>query len=246
MRFFLPSLLALGILCHLAIAEQAPIMSGQHPQRLELPDNPMGYIEYLIYLPEGYPDSASDWPLMLFLHGAGQRGRTINHVASHGPPKRIKKEGLNLPCIVVSPQCPRKGFWSKPDQLQALDTLLNHLVKTYRVDEQRQVVTGLSMGGYGSWALAIKYPHRFAAIAPICGSGKPSQAAAIAHLPVWAFHGEEDKVVPFSGSADMVNALKAAGSKVRFTPYPGVGHDAWTVTYENPELYEWLLKHRRK
>ena len=102
------------------------------------------------------------------------------------------------------------------------------------------------MGGYGTWALALKYPHRFAAIAPICGAGNPVLARTIKHLPIWVFHGAKDKVVPIKHSQDMVDALKEVGGNVKFTIYPEAGHDSWTETYNNPELYEWFLKQSRK
>ncbi|MBN2840022.1 MAG: prolyl oligopeptidase family serine peptidase, partial [Coriobacteriia bacterium] len=115
----------------------------------------------------------------------------------------------------------------------------------HRVDEDRVYVTGLSMGGFGTWALAAAYPDRFAAIAPICGGGDPEQACRHADVPTWAFHGEQDQVVPVERTEEMVEALQACNGDVRMTLYPDLGHDSWTVTYDNPELYEWMLKQRR-
>jgi predicted peptidase len=115
----------------------------------------------------------------------------------------------------------------------------------YRVDRDRVYVTGLSMGGYGTWELAEEYPDRFAAIAPVCGAGNPDAAKKLKDLPAWVFHGERDTVVPFKRSQDMVNALKKVGGRVRFTPYSDRGHDCWTPTYANPQLYEWLMKQKR-
>jgi predicted peptidase len=124
-----------------------------------------------------------------------------------------------------------------------LNSLLDDLVSRYRIDKQRIYVTGLSLGGFGTWSLAAAYPDRFAAIAPICGGGNPEDAASIAHLPVWVFHGAKDKVVSIEKSEEMVAALKKVGSDVKFTVYPDAGHNSWTATYENPELYEWFLEH---
>ena len=127
-----------------------------------------------------------------------------------------------------------------------LDALLNEITENYNIDENRIYVTGLSMGGFGTWALAEKYPHRFAAIAPVCGGGDPAAVPTFSHLPVWVFHGAKDNVVPIDRSEAMVNELKKNGADVQFTVYPEAGHDSWTETYDNPALYEWFLKQRRK
>jgi predicted peptidase len=201
--------------------------------------------QYLLYLPMGYAESKNQWPLMLFLHGAGERGDDLEKVKIHGPPKLIAKEGREFPFVIVSPQCPEDGWWSSETQIEMLDALLNHIVHRYRIDQDRICVTGLSMGGFGTWSLAAEFPDRFAAIAPICGGGDPGDATRISHLPVWAFHGANDNLVALEKSQEMVDALKKAGGNVIFTIYPEAGHDSWTETYSNPELYTWLLKHRR-
>jgi predicted peptidase len=118
-------------------------------------------------------------------------------------------------------------------------------VEIYRVDVDRIYVTGLSMGGFGTWSLALAYPNRFAAILPICGGGEPILAHRISHLPAWVFHGAGDTVVPLRRSEEMVRALREADGNVRFTVYPDTDHDAWTPTYENPEVFQWLLEQRR-
>jgi predicted peptidase len=201
--------------------------------------------KYLIYLPKQYEGSERSWPLMLFLHGAGERGDDLEKIKIHGPPKLIAAQAREFPFVVVSPQCPEDGWWSDHARIETLDALLDHISDRYRIDPERIYVTGLSMGGYGTWALAAAYPERFAAIAPICGGGDPDAAASISHLPVWVFHGDEDKVVAVEQSQQMVDALKKAGGNVKFTVYAETGHDSWTRTYENPALYEWFLKHRR-
>jgi predicted peptidase len=196
---------------------------------------------YLLYLPEAYTvDPERRWPLMLFLHGAGERGDNLARIKVYGPPKLLESK-RDFPFVVVSPQCPARERW-RPDLLAAL---LDEIEATYRIDADRISVTGLSMGGFGAWALAIAQPQRFAAIVPICGGGKPDEVAAIKHVPAWVFHGARDKIVPLESSTMMVEALRAAGGDVRFTVYPELGHDSWTVTYANPELYTWLLEHRR-
>jgi predicted peptidase len=200
---------------------------------------------YLLFLPKGCKAGHAGekrWPLMLFLHGAGERGDNLAMVRKHGPPKRVETDP-NFPFLLVSPQCPRSAWWS-PEPLMPL---LDHLVATYPVDTDRIYVTGLSMGGFGTWALAIRQPKRFAAIVPICGGGDPSKAAAIKDVPTWVFHGGKDRVVPPNRSRQMVEAMKQAGAKdVKLTVYPDAGHDSWTKTYNNPELYTWLLKHSLK
>ena len=198
--------------------------------------------DYLLYLPEGYGEQDRAWPLVLFLHGAGERGDSLNLVAMHGPPKLVNK-GDAFPFILVSPQTPADLWWT--DGIDYLDALLREVAGRYRVDEDRVYVTGLSMGGFGTWALAAAYPNRFAALAPICGGGEPDEACRHADVPTWAFHGERDQVVPVGRTEEMVEALQACNGDVRMTLYPDLGHDSWTVTYDNPELYEWLLKQRR-
>ncbi|MFV1967422.1 MAG: prolyl oligopeptidase family serine peptidase [Pirellulaceae bacterium] len=194
---------------------------------------------YLLYLPKDY-DKQESWPLVLFLHGAGERGDDLELVTVHGPPKLIA-EGKDFPFIVVSPQCPKDRWWQHTE----LTALLDHIVKTHKVDEDRIYVTGLSMGGFGSWRLAAYTPNRFAAIAPICGGGETYWTRRFPHLPVWVFHGAKDTGVPLERSQQMVDALKNAGGKPKLTVYPEAGHNAWTETYNNPKFYEWLLEQER-
>ncbi|HPC95888.1 MAG TPA: prolyl oligopeptidase family serine peptidase [Sedimentisphaerales bacterium] len=201
-------------------------------------------IEYLLYLPEGYGETSQDWPLLLFLHGAGERGDDLDKVKVHGPPKLVA-QGKSLPFIIASPQCPNGRSWTDPAQMQTLIALLDDLVEKYQVDESRVYLTGLSMGGYGTWALGASCPERFAALVPICGGGQPRMARRLRDVPIWVFHGAKDTTVPLSQSEEMVEALKAAGGNVEFTVYPEAQHDSWTATYDNPKLYEWLLSHRK-
>lgn len=214
--------------------------AGEPQQPMKLQVQIKVELQYLLYLPQEY-EQKEDWPLLLFLHGAGERGDNLELVKVHGPPKLIA-QGKQFPFIVVSPQCPAEGWW-QPHELLAL---LDHVQARYKVDPKRVYVTGLSMGGYGTWALAGHAPQRFAAAVPICGGGTPYLARRLVGTPVWAFHGAKDTAVPVSASAEMVHALKSRGGDVRFTIYPEAGHDAWTATYENPELYEWLLAQRRQ
>lgn len=194
---------------------------------------------YLLYLPKNY-DQQEKWPLLLFLHGSGERGNDLDLVKKHGPPKLIAA-GRDFPFIVVSPQCPDNKWW-EPIELVAL---LDAVAKDYKVDSDRICVTGLSMGGFGTWRLAAYAPERLAAIAPICGGGETYWAKEFAKLPTWAFHGAKDSGVPVERSQAMIDAMKKAGGDPKLTIYPEAGHDAWTETYENPVLYEWLLAQKR-
>jgi predicted peptidase len=200
-------------------------------------------IRYLLYLPKGYGENKEQkWPLMLFLHGAGERGSNLELVKKHGPPKLIE-QGKDLPFIVVSPQCPSGRWWT--EQVDVLVALLDEVQSKYAVDPDRIYLTGLSMGGFGSWVLGCRHPERFAAIAPICGGGEWYLASRLRDVPVWAFHGARDNVVVLRESQDMVNALQRAGGNVQLTVYPEAQHDSWTETYNNPKLYEWFLSHRK-
>jgi predicted peptidase len=208
-------------------------------------------LKYLLYLPKGY-EAKSDkkWPLILFLHGAGERGTNVWKVATHGPVKHVTPE-TDFPFIVVSPQCLEGRVWSN----EPLMALLDDIMRTYPVDKSRVYLTGLSMGGYGTWSLGLEHPERFAAIAPICGGGEWVKALlgsrdnpeAFKSLPIWAFHGAKDDTVPLSESQRMVDTVKKLGVKeVKLTVYPEANHNSWTETYKNPELYQWFLQHERK
>ncbi len=239
----------------------------------------VGY-HYLVSLPTGYDAAAGKkWPVILFLHGAGERGTDPWLVAKHGPPKLIRGEMPAPPpapdtpaapaetseararreaaatmlrenFIVVSPQCPAGTWWDD----DAVLALLDEVMAKHQTDARRLYLTGLSMGGFGTWSVGLKYPERFAAIVPICGGGNSvdvrrsarEKKAAFTSLGVWAFHGAKDPTVPLEESETMVAALKKTGvTDLQLTVYPEAKHDSWTETYANPELYVWLLKHER-
>lgn len=209
----------------------------QQPQKLDRTIRVT--LDYLLYLPTDYAQKDS-WPLLLFLHGAGERGENLDQVTFHGPPKLIAA-GKDFPFIVVSPQCPKDRRW-EPFELSAL---LDEIVEKHKVDRERIYVTGLSMGGFGTWSLAAFSPDRFAALVPICGGGDPMFARRISHVAVWVFHGAKDPTVPLERSEKMVEALKRAKGNVKFTVYPEAGHDSWTDAYNDPELHKWLLQQKR-
>jgi len=221
-----------------AAEEQKAEPGKQQPQKLQRTIKVT--LDYLLYLPKDYAQKDS-WPLLLFLHGAGERGENLDRVKVHGSPKLIAA-GKDFPFIVVSPQCPTRSRGWQPHELSAL---LDEIVEKYKVDQDRIYVTGLSMGGFGTWSLAGFTPDRFAALVPICGGGDPMTARRIAHIPVWVFHGAKDTAVPLERSEKMVEALKKANGNVKFTVYPEAGHDSWTEAYNDPELYKWLLQQKR-
>jgi predicted peptidase len=218
---------------------QAAAVAGQQAKTFEKKIAVTAKLDYLLSLPADYGKSRKAWPLVLFLHGAGESGSDLAKVKAHGPPKLVETKGP-FPFILVSPQSPGRGW--NPDTLNAL---LDTLFKQYRVDKARVYLTGLSMGGYGTWSLAAAHPEKFAAIAPICGGGNPADAPKLAKLPIWVFHGAKDPTVPIKRSEEMVEAIKGAGGNPKFTVYPDAGHDSWTATYDNPEFYTWLLGHKR-
>jgi len=216
---------------------------GQHAQTFEKEITKTLSCKYLLFLPEGYGKEQKRWPLMLFLHGAGERGDDLNKVKVHGPPKIVDKQ-KDFPFIVVSPQCPEDDWWTT--KTEVLINLLDDIITRYEVDTDRIYLTGLSMGGYGSWALASEYPDRFAAVVPICGGGNRIMSRTLKDMPIWAFHGAKDSVVPVEESKAVVEAINDRGGNAKLTIYPDANHDSWTETYNNQELYEWLLKHRRR
>ena len=198
-------------------------------------------LDYLFYLPEDYKnDKEKKWPTILFLHGMGERGDDLALVKIHGIPKIVnsKKE---FQFIAISPQCPIDFVWRDEEMLIALESLLLKIIKNFRVDKSRLYVTGLSMGGRGTWAIAAYRPDLFAAAAPICGGGDPTTASRLTKLPFWVFQGALDEVHFPKESEIMIKSLKNKGGEVRYTLYPELHHDSWTITYDNSELYKWFL-----
>lgn len=196
-------------------------------------------INYLLYLPKDY-EQKDKFPLLLFLHGAGERGNDLNLVKKHGPPKLIE-QGKEFPFVVVSPQCPANKRWNTT----VLIALLDDIIEKYKIDENKIYVTGLSMGGNGTLRLAVEIADRLAAIIPICGWGDPFEICSIGSLPVWAFHGAKDNVVPLNSTQILVDRLKFCNGNAKLKIYPEAGHDSWTKTYDNPEIYEWLFSHSK-
>ncbi|GAA4430987.1 dienelactone hydrolase family protein [Bremerella cremea] len=195
-------------------------------------------MHFLLYLPKGYEEQ-EHWPLVLFLHGAGERGDDLSKVKKHGPPKLVEN-GQEFPFIMIAPQCPQGTWWITED----LVALMDHIVEIHNVDESRVYVTGLSMGGRGTWQVAGAMSDKLAAIAPICGPSQVEVVEKIVNIPTWVFHGAKDPVVKVSQSEEMVKLLKEKGGNPKLTIYPEALHDSWTETYDNEEVFKWLLSHQ--
>jgi predicted peptidase len=204
---------------------------------------------YWLYVPKR-KDTSKPAPLILFLHGSGERagGKKGPHEVGIGP--AISKQGDNFPFYVLFPQFSRSGSWiaSGADARRAM-TLLDHVIKDHPIDEKRLYLTGISMGGNGTWELAIAHPKKWAAIAPVCAyvtnhSINPDHVQAIKDLPCWCFHGEKDRPVPVTQSRKMMAALWALGAHPNYTEFPGVDHNCWDITFANPQLYQWFLGHK--
>ncbi len=197
--------------------------------------------KYVLFVPHDKGDK--EYPLILFLHGAGERAGGTKAPVDVGIGTAIKKLGeKEFDFFVLIPRCdanPRNWMANGPDAARAL-AMLDDVQKAYKIDAKRLYLTGLSMGGFGTWSLAAKYPDKWAAIVPICGGGDPKAADKIKHIPCWCFHGDQDTAVKVERSRDMIKALKAAGSQPKYTEYAGVGHNSWDRAYQTPELYAWL------
>jgi poly(3-hydroxybutyrate) depolymerase len=218
-----------------------PRAGEQIPSRtaLRLPDGSETEIRFFLYLPANY-SSKQSWPLLLFLHGSGQRGNDLEWLKRSGPPA-ILSRGHQLPMIVVSPQCAMENNWNNDELL----SLLDNLEKKFSIDPDRVFLSGYSMGGYGAWSLAAAAPERFAALVPVAGGGDTSDATKLTNVAIWDFHGAKDTTVPTSESRAMVDAVRAAGGFARLTIYADRGHSICDVTFSRSDLFDWLLQQRR-
>jgi predicted peptidase len=222
--------------------------------------------KYQVYVPASYTASKK-WPVVLFLHGAGERGADGARQTDIGLPARIR-EMKDFPAIVVMPQCAQGTWWGDPEMEAQTFAALEQTMKEFNGDPERLYLTGLSMGGYGTWAFGYKYPDRFAALVPVCGGVVASRrflvappwhplsknpedpygetASHLTKIPIWAFHGDGDPRVPVTESRQLTDAVKARGGDVRYTEYPGVAHNSWDRAYWEEELLPWLLAQRKR
>lgn len=202
----------------------------------------VGY-QYLLSLPDDFgKDPAKKWPLVVFLHGAGERGDDLRRLQKHGPPKLIAS-GKKIPAIVVSPQVPAGEVWNP----YGVKALVDSIAASHPVDADRIYLTGISMGGFGTWDTIFLYPDFFAAAVPICGGAgvKFVMAQKLKRLPIWVFHGAKDPVVEPAHSQRVYNSLSKLGAPVKLTMYPNLQHDSWTVTYDSQEMWDWLFQQKR-
>ncbi len=192
------------------------------------------------------------YPLVLFLHGSGERGNdNVNNLKYITTPFLNEKNRNEFPCFLVVPQCPASEkctypdwYQEPPEPISTVMDLIDSLKKLPSVDSTRIYVTGLSMGGYGTWYLLTKFPATFAAAAPICGGGDPHQVDTFKHIPIWAFHGAKDDVVPPEQTRELIAAVKKAGGSPKYIEYKKTGHDSWTKAYQEPQLLPWLFSQR--
>jgi len=233
---------------------------GAQPEAREFTAPNGTVVKYRWSAPET-PEPGKTYPLVLFLHGAGERGNDNAAQLKHGVTPILEgATKLKQPCFLIAPQCPADRWWApinhqtmrlseveKPnDLIEAVLALVDETIKKQPVDAKRFYVTGLSMGGYGTWYLLGKVPGRIAAAVPICGGGDPSQAGKFKDIPIHAFHGEADPVVPVHATQEMISAVEKAGGKPAATYFPGVQHDSWTKAYNDPELIRWMFEQRQK
>jgi len=204
-----------------------------------------GDAKYVVFVPPSYK-ADKDYPVILFLHGAGSTGDDGEKQVKGGLAKAIRDKKQDFPFIVVFPQAHQKGWGAKGESAKRALAILDEVQKDYKTDKKRVYLTGLSMGGFGTWSLAAAFPERWAAIAPICGGGDPKTAAKIKDIPCWCFHGDADPTVNVERSREMIKALKDAGGSPRYDEYPGVNHNSWDKAYATAELYTWFLKHATK
>ncbi len=194
---------------------------------------------FIVYCPTDYNPTVR-WPLIVFLHGRDERGDDGWMATTVGLGPAVRQSPERFRGVVLFPQCPVHCWWD--GVFRHLDAIITATEATYAVDPQRIVLTGISMGGYGTWRYGASRAKRFAALMPICGGGDPADAPLLARFPIWAFHGADDPVVPPAASRSMVAAVRSAGGNVTYTEYLKVAHDCWTRTYQSPEVIHWLFR----
>ena len=197
---------------------------------------------YVKYLPAGY-DKTKKYPIIFFLHGAGERGNDLELAMSNGYMKYVKEQGKKYPFIFIAPQCPEEKYWGC--FTESLLAFFDDMINALPVDEDRVYLTGLSMGGTGTWMLSMACPEKFAAIAPVCGTGIYWNAERLIQMPIYIYHGDCDEIVPINESVNMVSAINRRGGSAKLEICHGRGHDVWVEAYGNDDLWKWLLEHRR-
>ena len=200
--------------------------------------HPFYYVEYL---PKDY-DPAKEYPLVFFLHGAGERVQDPHQAMFHGYMKYVREQGKEYPFIFIAPQCIGNAYWGS--YTESLSAFLDYILETYPVDRRRVYLTGLSMGGTGTWMFAMARPNTFAALMPVCGSGIYWNVVNLLKTPIYMVHGDCDTCVPISGSVEMLTSINSRGGNAKLKICYGVGHDAWNYAYTDDALLEWMLSQR--
>jgi predicted peptidase len=249
----LRKILAVAGMCAVALACISVNKVENHTQGKASPSMNTGFINktihegkdarrYVVYVPREY-DPAKAWPLVVFLHGAGERGNDGLAQSEVGLGRAIRLWPDRFPCVVVMPQCPEGVWWD--GAIQDIDAVYEAALRDYNIDRSRIYLTGLSMGGFGTWQYGAAHADRFAALMPICGGGKVEDAPKLASVPIWAFHGAKDEVVSVEQTRKMVEAVRKAGGKVEFTEYPDLNHNSWDATYSDEKVAAWLFKQHK-
>ncbi len=221
------------------VAETMGIPTGFLNKTMEIDGQPRGYV---VYVPRDY-DPGKAWPLIVFLHGAGERGDDGLIQSEVGIGTVIRRRVKEFPAVVVMPQCPEGGWWDKA--VPHIDEAIKVTLADYTIDSSRVYLTGLSMGGFATWMYGAHHADQFAALMPICGGGDVKDAAALAKTPIWAFHGADDGVVPPKESTDMVEAVKKAGGSIQYTEFEKTGHNSWDKAYGDPKAIKWMFKQKK-
>lgn len=201
--------------------------------------------KYVVFVPLDYKGD-KPYPVILFLHGAGETKGGSKMPVEVGIGPAIKQREKTFPFITVIPQSEKRTWRAGSDDANRALAILAEVQKEYKTDPKRVYLTGLSMGGFGTWSLANEYPEKWAAIAPVCGGGDAKNVEKIKHIPIWCFHGDADKTVSVELSRTMIEALKKAGANPKYDEYEGVGHNSWDKAYGTDGLYEWLLDQKLK
>jgi len=200
---------------------------------------------YLLYLPKNYSTQNKKYPLVIYLHGGSQKGNDLNKLKTYGMPYLVDK-GQNFKFIIVSPQCPDNKYWSTENWF---DSLYAELIAKYRIDTNRIYVTGISMGGYGTYIVAMDFPEKFAAIVPLCGGINDSDTSRVCNLskiPIWTFHGTADDKISITETERVANKLKKSNGNIKFTRLKNEGHEIEYLYQNKPQIYKWLLRHRKQ
>ena len=233
-------------LVNCATLQQADAVTDQPGQMIALATQADdGEQPAALYVPANYNDGR-EWPLIVFLHGMGERGADGVDQTTVGIGPAIQAHPERFPALVLMPQCSSDYVWTSPNGIAHIDHAIAQVRERYNIDAQRIYLTGLSMGGYGAFNYAALHPERFAAVVPICGGGNPERhAEPLATIPMWVFHGGADNVVAPERSRQMVEAIRNAGGNIQYTEYPGVGHNSWDAAYGDPEVIAWMLAQRK-